>query len=379
MMSSSDTGCYADGLPGPVIEVSAPKNGIEFGDCKAAAVYECSTGTLLAGKNEDRSLPIGHLAKLMTFLLAAEKIESGELSSSDTAVCSAYANSQREPQIWLGIGEKISVGELMRSVSVGNANDACVCLAEKICGSEQAYVDAANRKASLLDMSDASFSDCTGMSDETKASAADICKLCSELVKYEDFSGNFTTWMDSVRNGRAELVSRNRLIRSYKGIRGFKVCSSGASGECAAVCADRSGMTVCAVVLGAENEDDLLELSKKLLDSAFSAFEIYYPEIPEEAAEDIDVIRGVKGKCSTEFKNLSPVMIRKGEYSSINCTFDRAENVEAPVRKGCPVGSITFDIDGRIIITSAICAGEDVAEVDLGFSFKRVLYNLLHL
>ncbi len=366
------------------VQTAAGENGsdagrIAFGKCRAAAVYECTTGTLLAGYNEKEALPAGHLAKLMTFLIAAEMVSCGDLSLEDTAVCSHNANSQQGSQIWLDEGEKISVSELMRSISVGNANDACVCLAERICASEKAFTDAANRKAKSLDMNDSYFDDSTGTSENTRITAADVCRLCSELVKYRDFAGCFTTWIDTVRNGKAELVSRNRLMRTYKGTSGFKVCYTPNLGECAAVCAERGDMVLCAVVLGADDEEQLFKQIKDMLDSAFGSYEIYFPEVPEEAVSDMPVGHGEKPACKTDIPGLSPAVIKKGTYRSIEVGFQREEKLEAPVSAGTTVGHISFSINGSELISEDICTAETIDKVDFAFSFKRILSNLLKI
>ena len=354
-------------------------NKIVFGKCSAAAVFECSTGTLLAGHNENEALPAGHLAKLMTFLIAAEKITEGELSENDTAVCSHYANSQQGSQIWLDVGEKIAVSELMKSISIGNANDACVCLAEKMGVSENSFTELMNCKAQELDMQSTHFEDCSGVSENSVISAADACKLCSELVKYDSFAHYFTTWMDSVRSGKAEIVSRNRLIRSCKGIKGFKVCSIAGVGDCAAVCVQRGDMTVCTVVLGAADEEQLFSQVRDLLDSAFSAYEVYHPEIPEGAVDDIRVEHGEVQQCRTDIPGLRPVVIPKGSYREISAGFERIGKLTAPAAAGTPVGRIIYKMNGLELISAEICTVRSVEKVGFGFSLKRILLNLLNL
>lgn len=371
----------ADGLPKAeqASAQEADKPAFSFGECSAAAVCECNTGTVLAEKNGSGALPAGHLAKLMTFLLTAEAIKGGTLTEADTAVCSANANSQQDPQIWLEVGEKITVSELMKSVSIGNANDAAVCLAEKLCGSESEYTALANSRAAALGMKNTTFADVCGSDEATRSGAVDLCLLCAELARHKEFSGYFTTWLDTVREGKAELVSRNRLMRSCKGIRGFKVGSTKAAGECAAVCAERGDMTVCAVILGAKDEDDLLEQARRLLDTAFASCEVYYPEVPEEALAECPVTHGVRPAAPADIPGLRPVIIAKGTYKSIECEFEREESLEAPVAAGDVLGHITFKQEGRVLISEDICAAEQTDRVDMGFSLKRVLFNLLNL
>ena len=373
-------GSEAGGIPGAEQAASRAVmreiGAFDFGECASGAVYECSTGTLLGSTGG--AAPLGQLTELMTFLLAAERIEGGELSLTDTVTASKNAFDRGAPQIWLGIGEKISVDELLRAISVGNANDAAYALGEHIAGSAEAFTALMNSRAAELGMSAARFADPTGEAPENSCSAEDMCRLCAELSRYGGFATYFTTWTDSVRGGRAELVSRNRLIRSYSGILGFKVCSS-EGGFCGAVCAERGDMRVAAVILGAPDEDKLISRCQSLLDAAFAEFSVYTPEVPEEALEPVPVIHGCKSECPAEIPYLHPIVVKKEQRREIECTFEAAESAEAPVFKGQPLGRIVYHSGEEELISADICAAELIPEVDMKFSFRRVLLNLLNM
>ncbi|MBR6044653.1 MAG: D-alanyl-D-alanine carboxypeptidase [Ruminococcus sp.] len=372
----------ADGITGPAAaSVSAEAETVpyDFGECRAAALYECSSGTLIASKNAEAAIPVGQLTKLMTALIAAEKLESGELTPNETVTASKNAFDQQGSQIWLGIGEKISVEELLLSITVGNANDAAVALAEHISGSAEEFSALMNSEASRLGMKNTRFDDCAGLSSKNAVSAEDMALLCCELVKCDSLIPYFSQRLAYVRGGRAELVSRNELIRSYPGTRGFKVCYTEESGYCAALCAEKADMTLCLVILGAENEDALIARCKAVFDRAAAENELYTPELPEDLPDSIAVTHGQKYECSVEVRRLRQVIIPRGTYRSVTCEYELISETEAPVKAGMRVGTVRFLSGDKEISSAEIVTGEEIPETDFGFSFKRVLFNLLNI
>lgn len=372
---------FADGAANVTTEPAAAEpvsitDGISAESC---AVYEAGTGTFLAQSNSSEIRSISHLAKLMTVLIAAENIESGKLSPDDTVSVSAHANSMNGTQIWLDIGEKITVDELLKAVTVGNANDACTALAENIGGSEESFVTLMNKKAALLGMKNTKFADCTGVSSETVSTADDLSLLSAQLCRYDILEKYFTTWIDTVRGGKTELVNTNRLIRTYSGAFGLKTCSGETSGECVIAAASRGDMKVCAVLLGCKTDDERFSDTKKVLDRTFSSFEIYTPEYDEAALADIKVKGGEKHFAKTEFSGITPIVIPKGSYPSIQCSFERADSVDAPVKKGGKVGSIAYTLNGNTILSGDIIVSEQVRKIKMPFAVKKVLLNLLNL
>lgn len=346
---------------------------------ESAILVETSTNTIIADKNAYDKRSISHLAKLMTVLIAAEKIESKELSLTDKVVTSANANSKGAPQIWLNVGETISVDELLQAVTIGNANDACTALAEKIAGSEDKFVKLMNQRASQMKMNDTHFEDCTGESEKTVSTAYDLSILSKELLKYNNLTQYFTTWMSNIRCNAVELVSTNRLIRNYKGTVGLKSCASKASGECLISAAKRGNMSVCIVLLNSANDDDKFSDAKRVMDYAFTTFEIYEPEIDEKSLENMRVIGGEVLDINVKDKNLHNIVIPRGTYKQISCSYEREESITAPVENEQKLGEIKFFSDEKEILNGEIVAAEPVDKVSFAFSLKRILLNVLYI
>ncbi len=364
------------------LTVSADKEETDpFPETSAAAVclYEAESGTVVCSDNGDTSRSMGHMAKLMTALICAEACESGDISMSDTVTVSANANSKQGAQIWLDAGEKISVEELMKSIIIGNANDACCALAEYLSGSEEAHVEKMNARAGKLGMENTHFADILGESAETVSTAKDIALLSAGLSHRRELDEMFSTRMDTVRGGRAELVSTNRLILSYKGTRGTKACGGEKSGECIAVCADRNGMTMCAVLLGEPDADSKLRDAKALLDSGFDGFRLFSPEVDKQYLKAVTVTGGCADRVKVKAEPSAPALIKAGTAGEIEMTAKLSDSLTAPVKRGQTVGILTYTLAGEPVMTVKIAAVSDVDKMNTRFAFKRTLCNLLDI
>ena len=352
----------------------------EFAPPAAASycLYEARSGTVIA-ESSDESRPAGHLAKLMTVLICAEECESGELSMSQTVKTSANANSKQGAQIWLDAGEEVSVEELMKSIIIGNANDACCALAEYISGSEGDHVTRMNARADRLGMKNTRFSDALGESEDTVTTAHDIALLTAELSRHPELDELFTTRIDTVRGGRAELVSNNRLILSYKGIRGTKACGGESSGECIAACADKNGMTLCAVILGASDPESKLADARRLLDHGAENYRLFVPEVEKKYLKSMTVSGGCAPRVELSAELPAPALIEAGTAGEITSQADVPDFAAAPVKKGSTLGRVDYYRGDELLMTADIVAAESVDSMDMVFAIKRTLLNLLDL
>lgn len=344
---------------------------------KSYCLMEAQTKTVLYAENENEKQSIAHLTKLMTILLAAEKIESKELSVENIITVSPHANSMNGTQIWLAVGEKISVEELLYSCTVGNANDAAVALAEAVYQTEATFVSKMNEKAFELGMTNTSFCDASGISNENVSTAYDLALLCSELSRYDFLTKYFTTWMLNVRYGQTELVNTNRLVRSYNGITGLKTSASEQSGECIAASAKRGDLKLCGVFLQCATQDDRFTDAKELMNKGFSSFQIYTPEIKEEYLADMKIENGRKQKVSLAISCIPEMLIPSGAKGAVSEVMYREESVAAPFSKNTKVGYIEYYLDDKLISVVDIVTEQGCKEVDFLFSFKRILLSLL--
>lgn len=343
-----------------------------------AVLYEASTKTIIFNKKANEKAPVSYLTKLMTILLTAEKIKTDKDFTLDRKlITSVEANSKKGSQIWLDVGEKISIRELLKSVTIGNANDACVVLAEGIAGSEKAFVQAMNNRAKSLGMNNTQFVDCTGISNSNISTAKDIAVLSAELLKYGSLKGFFTTWMDSVRGGKAEIVNLNTLVRNYKGISGLKACASDKAGNCIAASASRSNLNLIAVALKTKDNNSRAVDAKKMLDFGFEGYDMYAPEIPKEAVEPINVTHGLEMKTDTYVDGTARIVVKRGTAGEISVTYDKVNKLEAPVMKNTKVGELVFYLGSKELLKRNIYTKNDVKRIDLVGAFSKLLLSLL--
>ena len=358
------------------IDASAEISGQIEITAKSAILMEKSTGKILYAVNENEKLYPASVTKIMSILLVCEAIDSGQIKLSDSVTCSANASSKGGSQIWLEEGETMTVEELLKATCIYSANDACTLLGEYVSGSEQAFVDAMNKKAQQLGMSNTHFDNCTGLDDTTDThltSALDVAIMSRELLRH-DFIKKYTTiWMDSLRNGETQLVNTNKLIRFYKGITGLKTGTTEKAGCCVSATAMRDGMELIAVVLGSENSADRFDTAENLLDYGFANYEIIIPDFNKDQVAPVKVAHGKTDNVSLKMPEIGAVLVNKGQGSNIKVKVELPESVEAPVENNVIIGKISVSDGENIIAQYDIMTAESVARLD----FLSALYKLL--
>ncbi len=343
---------------------------VAFADFQPTAVprgyilMDYDTGTVMAEHNADEPYPIASVTKIMTMLICMEAINSGKISVDDVVTASEYACKMGGSQIYLEPGEQMSVGELLKSIAVGSANDSSVAMAEYIMGSEQTFVDAMNERARALGMANTNFVNCNGLDTEGHySSARDVAIMSRELLKHEGIRPYLTIWMDTVRNGQFGLTNTNKLIRFYDGAIGIKTGSTSQAKYCLSAAAQRNGLTLIGVVIGAETTDDRFGTAKELLNYGFSNYKIL-PLV--EAGEDCGVVavkKGMDDSVVTKAKSDYKILSSKQSNNKIekNIIFD--EGIKAPVKKGQKIGRIEIVSDGKKIGEVDVTAAENVVRI----------------
>ncbi len=342
-------------------------------------LIEAESKVIISSNNENLPVSVGVMSKLMTIYLTAEAIENGQLSINDTLKTSSYANSVKGATIWLMPGEEITVDELLKAVIIGNANDAAVVLAEKISGTEDEFVEKMNEKAKLLGMKNTSFTNCNGFYDDDKqiSTAYDLALLCAELTEFEFLQEYFTCWRDNVRNGKTELVNSNELVKSYKGLIGFKSGYTENSGYCTAIAAKRDEKTFISVALGYEEKPDSFSQARNLLDTAFSQYSIITPELPIKIPEKISVKGGMKKNIAVEYEEIRKVVLHNSAVNSVSSKIILTDYVYAPVEKGYKVGEIQFFKSDKLMFCVDIITKENIEEINIPKSLNIILKKLL--
>lgn len=342
-------------------------------DCLSAVLMDAETGTVVFEKSGDEPHPPASVTKIMTLLLTMEAIEAGKLRTDDILTISEYAASMGGSQIFLEAGEKMSVDELLKSAVVASANDACVTLAEAVGGSETAFIAMMNEKARELGMENSRFENSTGLDDTVTdhvMSARDIAVASRELLKYPLITEYSTIWMDTVRNGTFGLSNTNRLIRFYSGATGLKTGSTSKAKFCISATAERDGLHLIAVVMGAPTRDKRTECAKTLLDWGFANYSVFRADAG--GGDDVKVTSGVESTVGTEYEKCS-ALVGRGQAQKVTAEWEYREKLKAPVKKGDKVGTVRYLLDGKVICESDIVASHDVEKITYFGLFWRML------
>ena len=344
---------------------------------KSALLMDMSTGTILYEQNAHEKLPPASVTKVMTMLLIMEAIDSGKIGWNDTVTVSETAAAKGGSQIYLKVGETMSVSDMLKSVAVSSANDCACALAEHIAGSESAFVEKMNIRAGQLGMYDTHFVNCTGLDDGENASAHltsahDIAIMSRELMLNHPDIQKFTTiWMDTVRNGAFGLSNTNKLIRFYPGATGLKTGFTSTAGYCLSATAQRNGMGLIAVVLGAETSQERFAGCKAMLDYGFANYALVKPELP--TTNTIPVKLGTAKVVGAVPGEDISLLIDKGQENQVNIKVELEESLTAPVSKGQKVGTLTVKAGEQVLKQVPMVAGSAVPRLTWWELFLQVL------
>ena len=324
----------------------------------SAVLIERETGTVLYAKGETERRPPASVTKVMTLLLIAEAVDSGELALDDMVTASERAASMGGSQIWLEVGEQLSVSDMIKCVAVVSANDCAVALAEHLCGSEAAFVERMNQRAEELGLENTQFTNCTGLFDDTAhyTCALDIAVMSRELLSHEWIKDYTTIWMDSVRDGASELTNTNKLVRYYEGCTGLKTGYTSTAMYCLSASAERDGTEYIAVIMHAESIESRNKDASALLDYGFANFRLC-PLTSGEELPDVAVELGTEASVTPVYDGGGAVLLRTKDAQGLTWSLDLPESVAAPVRAGERLGTLTLSNDSGPVAEVPILAG----------------------
>lgn len=345
---------------------------------RSAVLIEASTGTVLYSENMDEQLPPASVTKVMSLLLIMEALDSGVIKVDDMVTTSEHAASMGGTQIYLEVGEQMSVNDLVKSIAVPSANDATVAMAEYIAGSESEFVRRMNERAVQLGMKNTNYTSCTGLFDDNNhyTSAYDIALATQELVKHPRIFDYTKIWMDTVRDGGFGLANTNKMLRTYTGMTGMKTGYTKLSKYCFSGTAERDGMHLIAVVMGAETSNDRFAATAKMLDFGFASFSIATAE--PQAQQPIPVKKGTKDQVSIQVEGGLTMLVGKGQDKLITSEVAITNELQAPVTKGTEVGYLTYMLNGEIVKKCPIVAAEDVPKASFTDYIIKLFNGILY-
>ena len=344
----------------------------------SAILVERTSGTVLYEKNSHEKLAPASVTKIMTMLLTVEALERGQISLEDEVVTSDHAASMGGSQIYLEPGERMSLHDMLKSIAVSSANDACVAVAEHIAGSEATFVAMMNDRAAALGMQDTHFVNCCGLdSEEHYTTAYDISLMSRELLKHEMIRAYTTIWMDTVRGGEFGLSNTNKLVRFYDGTTGVKTGYTSKAGYCVSASAEREGMELIAVIMKADTSPHRNADASGLLNFGFANYAVVGLGEGENGAEEIPVILGRQDCVKVELAENAQVLIEKAQAPKVEKQLVLAESLEAPVEKGQKVGTLVFSLEGEQLAEVPVVAADAVERLGTMDIYGDILKSLL--
>lgn len=344
-------------------------------DAKGAILMEAETGTVLYEAGSDVQLYPASVTKIMTMLLVMEALERGEISESDTVTASENACSYGGTQIYLEVGETMSLRDLLKAVCINSANDAAVALAEYVGGSESAFVERMNLRGRELGMKKTNFVNPCGLPDPDHYTCAyDVALMTRELLNYPHILDYTGIWMDSLRNGGFGLANTNKLLRTYEGMTGMKTGYTQEAGHCLSATATRDGMTLIAVVLGGESSKGRFSSVEALLDYGFGGYTLVRRSVGDLLP--IPVTKGKRASVAVAAEGSFSAVMQKGKTSALTVEVSLEESLSAPVSVGQIVGKVRFLNGGVEVMTLPVVAAEAVEKAGFFDYFGSLLREL---
>ena len=320
----------------------------------SAVLMDLATGTVLYEANAHQPMAPASVTKVMTLLLIMEAIDSGKIGWQDMVTASEAAAAKGGSQVYLKVGETMSVEEMVKSIAVSSANDCACAMAEYIAGSEAGFVERMNQRAQELGMENTHFVNCTGLDDDPSAAehlttAYDIAVMSRELLLNHPDIKRFTTiWMDTVRNGSFGLSNTNKLVRFYEGTTGLKTGYTSSAGHCLSASAQRDGLELVAVVLHCASSADRFQSAKALLDYGFANYALV-PVQDEAALPAVPVVLGAQEEVKPVISGPEQLLIAKEQKQSITRGVTLEPSVQAPVSQGQRLGTLTVRAGDEVL------------------------------
>lgn len=347
--------------------------------CAAAILVDEDSGTVLYEKNADARRPIASITKVMTLLLTFEALETGKISLDDFVPVSEHAYHMGGSQIWLEPGEEMTLNDMLKAICISSANDAAVAVAEYVGGSEPAFAEMMNARAAELGMTNTHFVNACGLDEpEHLSTARDVAAMSREmLLHHTEVRDYCSIWMDTLRGGATQLVNTNKLLKSYSGITGLKTGTTGKAGVCISASAERDGLRLIAVVLGAASGKERFQAASTLLDYGFSHFESAAAELPADAPLSLPVERGTAESVALIYTAPERCLMPKGESSTLQVALNLPQKLAAPIRAGETIGTVKISNGSAELASYPVTATQDVDALSFTYCLRRLAEGLL--
>ena len=347
-------------------------------NAKSAILIENSTGKILYEKNAHDQLPPASMTKLASMLIVMEEIDKNHIKLGDQVTISENAAKMGGSQIFLNVGESYSVSDLLKGVAIASGNDAVVALAEKIAGTEEAFVKLVNKRLKEIGVTNTNFVNAHGLDSENHYSTAkDMALIAHELLKHEDilkFTSIYEEYLEKNDGSKTWLVNTNKLVRFYPGVDGLKTGFTGNAGYCLTATAKKNNFRLISVVMGEDTSQNRSSDTVKMLNYGFNTYKLNTIKNRNEILGKIKVEKGKDNYAEITLLNDATELIKNTdnmEKYSVNIKVDK---IKAPVKRGNVIGTADIvDSKGNIIDEVELTVKHNLKKANL---FDYLLKNI---
>lgn len=345
----------------------------------SAVMIDYDTGEILYNKNANSKKSVASLTKMMGLLLIFEKIDNGSIKINEQLTVSKNAKEMGGTQIWLEEGEKISVDDLLKGITMASANDAMVLMAERTSGTEEAFVKEMNKKAKKLGLKNTNFVNSTGFDEEgSYSSAYDMALIAKELIKHKKILNYTSKYEDYIRENtenKTWIVNTNKLVKFYKGVDGLKTGYTDEAGSSIAVTAEKNGLRLIAISLGYDNTTTRNSETMALLDYGYNQYESKTIFSKDKKIKEVKLNKANKNKVNLILSEDVKVTVKKGENNK-TYTYDiKLNTINYPIKKGEKIGKLYLKDENKVIREIDLLSDSNIKKASIFKQYLRVVEN----
>lgn len=348
-----------------------------------AILMDYDTGEILYEKNKDKKTSIASLTKMMGLILIFEKIENGSLKQDEILTTSKNAKEMGGTQIWLEEGEKISVKDLIKGITMASANDAMVLMAERVSGTEQEFVKEMNKKAKELNLKNTNFINSTGLDEEGNYSTAyDTAIIAKELIKHKkvlNYTKEYESYIRENTDNKTWIVNTNKLVKFYKGVDGLKTGYTEQAGSSLAVTAKQNGLRLIAISLGYNNTKTRNSEAIAMLDYGFHQYESKTLIEKTKKIKEIKLDKSNINKVNLFLKDDLTITTKKGEFKKKYTYNIKLNKLSYLVKKGDTIGYLYLkeQTTNKTIKKVPLITDQNIEKASILKQYIRVIKNFL--
>jgi D-alanyl-D-alanine carboxypeptidase (penicillin-binding protein 5/6) len=337
----------------------APSGSLQY-DAKSAVLMDGITGQILYDQNSNLRISPASFVKVMTLYLVYDAIRAGQPKMDDMVTVSEKAWKIKGSKMFVKVGERVRVEDLIKGVAIASGNDACIALAEHLSGSEEAFVSRMNEKGKLLGLKDSQFMNSHGMPAEGQyTTAMDMAILSKRYIEDHPEALVFHSTVEFEYNGIRQ-GNRNTLLQKNIGVDGLKTGHVEESGYHLAATAKRDGQRMIAVVMGCDKMRKRAPEAQKLLEYGFKNFSTIEAVKKGATFGPVKVKRGKLNQVALTAAEDARVTVAKGKENLVSAVPQLPPFIVAPVHKDQVLAKVLIQNEGKVAKEVNLLASSDV-------------------